>query len=79
MNNQPTKRSDVFLVTKLMRVTDHKETGNLAKTARVAAGLALREVARRMGVSATFVCDLEKGRRNWNEKVLESYRDAITE
>ena len=47
-------------------VTDDLETGRRAREARQKAKLSLREVARRMGVSAPYVSDLELGRRGWD-------------
>ena len=45
---------------------DHESTGRRARQAREKAGLSLREIARRMGVSAPYLSDLERGRRPWN-------------
>lgn len=36
-------------------------------------GLSLREVARRAGLSAPFVCDVELNRRNVNDRLLAVY------
>lgn len=69
--------SDVYLVQRLMHVTDEIETGKLARNARKAARLSLREVARRMKLSAPYVSDLELGRRKWNETILDRFRSAI--
>ncbi len=69
--------SDVFMVTKLMHVPDNAATGKLARDARTAAGLSLREVARRMQLSAMFISDLERGRRCWTDRHIARYRSAI--
>lgn len=42
------------------------------------AGISLRNVARNMGVSAAYVCDLEHGRRNWSQKLRASFLEAIS-
>jgi hypothetical protein len=44
---------------------------------RVKAGLKLREVARRMKVGPSHVCDLEKGRRPWSKAVIAKYKEAL--
>ena len=48
-----------------VRVIDHVKTGAKAHDIRLAAKVSLRAVARRIGVSPTLLCDLEKGRRSW--------------
>jgi transcriptional regulator with XRE-family HTH domain len=40
-----------------------KLTGETLRAARKAAGFGVRETAKRLGTSATFICDLEAGRR----------------
>lgn len=77
-SQQPLVRpSDIFLVTRLCHVPDNVETGKVARNARTRAGLSLREVARRMKLSAPFVSDLELGRRGWNETLVTKYQFAV--
>jgi predicted transcriptional regulator len=59
------------------RLTDDKVTGARMRAMREGKGLTLREVARRMGFSAAYLCDLELGRRIWNTKVIALYLSAI--
>jgi predicted transcriptional regulator len=59
------------------RLTDDKATGARMRAMREGRGLSGREVARRMGFSAAYVCDLELGRRIWSTKVIELYLTAI--
>jgi len=40
---------------------------------RKASGLSLREVARQVGYSTPYICDIELGRRRANEKILKFY------
>lgn len=40
-------------------------------------GLSAREVARRMGFSAAYVSDLERGRRHWTPEVTRKYLAAV--
>jgi hypothetical protein len=56
---------------------DHAATGAAARGARNEAGLSLREVAKRLGVSAAYCCDLEKGRRRWTKERLAWYCGGI--
>lgn len=40
-------------------------------------GKSMREVARRMGVSAMFLSDLERGNRNWTAKQIRKWKEAM--
>jgi DNA-binding transcriptional regulator YiaG len=51
--------------------------GNQARVARQKAGLSVREVARRMGVSAPFLSDMERGNRHWTTKQTQAWKEAI--
>ncbi len=57
---------------------DHQRVGLWIQGYRRRALLTLREVASRIGCSASYLSDLEHGRRNWNEerfnKVLEAMK-----
>lgn len=48
------------------RVLDNKAMGQAMRIARKKAGVSGRELARRLGLSAAYVSDLELGRRGWN-------------
>lgn len=67
----------MVLITKLLPVVDSIATGALARRTRQTLDLSLREVARRMGVSAPFVSDLERGRRNWTLSLVTRYKNAL--
>ena len=56
---------------------DHRPLGAEMRRRREAKGFALREVARRLGISAPFLSDLELGRRNWTEELRDSFLKAI--
>ncbi len=60
-----------------IEVIDATATGEAARTEREAAGLSLREMARRMGVSAPYVSDLELGRRAWSMERVRLWNEAI--
>jgi len=59
------------------KLADDKLTGARMRAMREELGLSGREVARRMGFSAAYVCDLELGRRIWSTKVIESYLASL--
>jgi hypothetical protein len=40
-------------------------------------GTTLRATARIMGISASYLCDLENGRRNWTQELATRYSKAI--
>lgn len=60
-------------------VIDHYLTGDKYYCMRKEKSLSLREVARRMGISAAYLSDLERAKRNWNEKLAERYEIALGE
>lgn len=47
--------------------------GAWLRNERKTAGLTLREMARRLGLSAPFICDVELNRRNCSPKVRAAY------
>lgn len=47
------------------------------RTCREQEGIPLRALAKRMGISAPYLSDLERGRRPWNEAVLTKFVEAI--
>jgi len=71
------RRIDVGIVYRMVREVDHETTGHLFRQARKKAKLSLREMARRLKLSAPFVSDLELGRRNWTEKTAERFIDIL--
>lgn len=55
---------------------DHKAVGVEMRNLRLSRKLSQAHVARRMGYSPPYVCDLEIGHRNWTEEKIEQYREA---
>jgi predicted transcriptional regulator len=43
------------------------------RSKRESAGLSARDMAKRLGFSAPYICDIELGRRGCTPKVLEAY------
>lgn len=56
---------------------DHRPLGAELRRLRGNYGLALREVARRMGVSAPYLSDLERGNRLWTEETRDKFLKAL--
>ena len=56
---------------------DHKAIGGELRRRRRQLGLSLRNVAKRMRLSAPYVSDLELGRRPWNGARIGVYEMAI--
>lgn len=59
-------------------VIQHDETGKEARLQRTKRGVSLRRLAKEMGITPSYLSDLELGRRHWNmdrirlfEKTLE--------
>lgn len=69
--------SKASLVTRKTPVVDNRATGEAMRQRRKKAGISMREVARRMEVSAMFICDLERGRRNWTEENATKFIAAL--
>lgn len=55
----------------------HKATGQAAREERKEHGLSGREMARRMGLSAPYLSDLELGKRNWSVKLVKLWNNAL--
>lgn len=56
---------------------DSVAIGKTMREAREKSGQSGRETAKRMGISAAYLSDLELGRRHWGTKQLEAFRIAI--
>lgn len=59
------------------RTVDHAATGANNRKRRLKANLSLREVAQELGISAPYLSDLERGRRNWTEHFDDHYAAAL--
>ena len=51
-------------------VIDHAKTGAMFRQEREMHHLTLREFSKRIGVSSSFLSDLERGRRNWSDEMV---------
>jgi transcriptional regulator with XRE-family HTH domain len=66
------------LVYHMVKQIDHVATGAAMRQLRKAHNVSMREIARRMKLSAPFISDLERGRRNWTGKLAIEYMQAET-
>lgn len=66
------------LVYKEVKQIDHKATGEAMRQLRKAHRISRREVARRMGLSAPFISDLERGKHNWDGSRALAFMSAMT-
>ena len=57
--------------------TDDVKTGRALSGIRLRAGITLREHARRMGISHTYLWQLENGKRSWTTELKKNYSDNI--
>ncbi len=59
------------------RIPDDRIYGAEMRKFREAAGITARTVARRLEVSASYLSDLEHGRRRWTPKLIFAYTTAV--
>lgn len=59
------------------RILVDVEQGRLCRQKREQAGLTGREVAKRMGISAVYLSDLERGNRGWSWRRLQQFEAAL--
>lgn len=56
---------------------DHTAMGEALRTKRKTAKLSLRVVAKAMGISAMYLCDMERGRRLWSADRIKRFESAL--
>jgi transcriptional regulator with XRE-family HTH domain len=56
---------------------DSVKTGAMFRQERQEQSLSLRELARRTDLSAPYLSDLERGRRNWDDELVILYWQAL--
>ena len=62
----------------LGRTRNDRYYGGLMRAKRLATGLSLRKVAATMKSSASYLSDLETGRRHVSDATMQRIEDAIT-
>ena len=56
---------------------DDKALGQEMRLVRLRKGLSLRDCAQQMGITPSYLCDLELGRRRWPAHRLEAARRTV--
>lgn len=74
----PTMSFLVIRETEVLRrnVIDHTATGQVAGNLRRAAGATFADMANQLGLSRPYLCDLEHGKRRWNEARCMAWEQA---
>jgi predicted transcriptional regulator len=67
----------LYYTGKVLKEIDHRKTGQEARRSREAVQVSLRKMATKMGISASYLSELENGKRNWRENLVEQFRDAL--
>jgi len=58
-------------------VLDPRLQGQQMRSLRVKKQISLREIAKRTGLSAPYISDLERGRRDFNTDLIQRYKQAL--
>jgi predicted transcriptional regulator len=56
---------------------DHALTGKYARQERVQKDLSLKKVADLMDFALSYISQLERGKANWTENLMEQYNGAL--
>ena len=56
---------------------DSPKMGRQARAEREFARWGVRDFAERMGISPSYLSELETGTRNWSEKLIEKFNKAL--
>lgn len=57
--------------------TGLKIDAHALRVRRTDAGCTLLEVSKKMGISIQYLSDLERGKRNWDEELLNAFNKAV--
>ncbi len=62
---------------KSLNIVDHSATGESARNQRKTRGKLLKDVAEAMGISLSYLSDLERGKRNWDQPLADKFTIAM--
>ncbi len=65
------------LIFRNAKVVDNRATGRQVRKFRERSGASLRLVARTMDISPPYLSDLELGKKNWTQVLLDGVESAI--
>ena len=57
--------------------TEQARAGAALRYVREASEISLRQLAKELGLSAMYVSDLERGKRNWSVERFDAYIEAL--
>lgn len=55
----------------------NKRLARQFKLERTSRGLQAKWVANKMGISRSYLCDLELARRRWTDKLIKAFEDVL--
>lgn len=58
-------------------VVDHAATGAAARSEREATGMTSRQAALALGISKTYLCHLEVGKRHWRQELVDKFNELF--
>ncbi len=59
------------------KLIDQRALGSEMRDLREESGVSLREISRRLRLSAAYISDLERGRRDWADELIAKFKGAI--
>lgn len=71
------KNSLLKLVPGTLTEIDHSATATAVRAARVQRAVSQYSLSEALGISASYLSDLEKGKRNWSEKLVNAVEEAL--
>lgn len=74
--DSPVKKKDCRCCQGSGQEYDHKAVGETMRKIRLNAKLSQAALGKLMKITAAYICDLEKGYRNWNDDLIERYKKA---
>jgi len=70
-------KTTASLITRPARAINHVATGAAFRKQRMARKLSIRDLGAALDLSASYICDLENGKRQWNQKLHHRFVAAI--
>ena len=61
----------------IVETEKHLDLKRTARDERLKLRYTIKKIAERMGVAPSFLCDLELGRRYWNDELVEKFNKAL--
>lgn len=65
------------LITTKVDAVDNWATGQKLKRSRKKSGLRISDVASAMGISEPYLSELERGKRNWTQDMVDRFNKSI--